>query len=79
MDRFKINVGTAWKADGAGIGGLIKDHLVRMHLSFTMALTHLYSPKHAEMVAIREGLRQVEQFGYTNYILESDCKVIDQS
>lgn len=50
-----------------------------MRFSFTMALAYSHSPEHAETIAIREGLRQAERFGYTNYILESDCKgIIDQ-
>lgn len=68
-----------WKADGAGIAGLIRDHLGKVRLLFTVALAHLYSPKHAETIAIWEGLRQGRRFGYTNCTLENDCKgVIDQ-
>ncbi|KAI5661195.1 hypothetical protein M9H77_20518 [Catharanthus roseus] len=38
-----------------------------------------HSPEHAEMIAIWEGLCLAKRFGYTNYIIESNCKVfIDQ-
>lgn len=79
MSRFKLNIDAAWTADSAGVGGLIMDHFGRMRFSFTIALASSHSPKHVEMIAIVEGFRMAERFGYTNYTLESDCKgVIDQ-
>lgn len=76
---LEINVDVVWHADAVGIARLIRYHLGRVHLAFTMALTHLCSPQHAETVAIREGLCQAEIFGYINCTFESDCKgVCDQ-
>ncbi|KAI5663767.1 hypothetical protein M9H77_23090 [Catharanthus roseus] len=79
LGKFKLNINAAWNVDSSGIGSLIRDHQRQVQLSFTMKLVHLTSPEHAETVAIREGLRLVERFGYSGSILESDCKgVFDQ-
>lgn len=73
---FKLNVDAAWKTDGAGNSGLIRDHLGRVRISFMVALAHSHSLEHAETVAIHEGLRLAENFDYSNYTLERDCKVV---
>lgn len=71
-DRFKLNVDTAWIADGTNVGGLIGDHLGRVQISFIVALAHSHSLEHTKTVAIH----LAEKFGYNNYNLESDCKVV---
>lgn len=74
--RFKLNVDTAWTADGTGVGSLIRDHLGRVRISVIVALTHSHSPKYTETFAICEGLRLAERFGYINYTVENDYKVV---
>lgn len=69
IERFKLNIDAAWTVNCAGIGGIIRDHLERVQISFTTALAHSHSPEHAETIAIREGLRLAERFGYTNFTL----------
>ncbi|KAI5675866.1 hypothetical protein M9H77_06816 [Catharanthus roseus] len=75
-NRFKLNVDAAWIAVGAGVVDLIRYHSGRVRLSIIVALDFSHSSEHAETVVIREGFRMAERFGYTHYILESDCKVV---
>lgn len=74
-----MNVNAIWTTDGAGVGGLIRDHFGRVRISFTVALTLSHSQERTETVAIRESFRLARKFGYTNYTLERDCKMfVDQ-
>ncbi|KAI5661614.1 hypothetical protein M9H77_20937 [Catharanthus roseus] len=52
------------------------DHFGRVRILFTVASMLSHAPEYAETVAIREGLILARKFGYTNYILENDCKVV---
>lgn len=79
MGKFKLNVDTTWNEDSAGIGGLIRDHQGQVQLSFTRQIVHSPLPKHAETVAIREGLRLAERFGYADFIIERIDKLKSRS
>ncbi|KAI5682389.1 hypothetical protein M9H77_03617 [Catharanthus roseus] len=63
-NQLKLNVDATWTTDGA------------IRLSFTVASTLSHSSEHEETLAIREGFRLAGRFDYTNYILESECKVV---
>lgn len=45
-----------------------------MRIAFTGLISQSYSPEHAKIIAICEGVKFAKRFGYSGFIIESDCK-----
>lgn len=72
--KFKFNIDATWNVDSSIAGGLFRDHQGQVRFFFTRKLVHSPSAEHAKIVAIREGFRLAERFGYPCFVVESDCK-----
>ncbi|XP_024161795.1 uncharacterized protein LOC112169082 [Rosa chinensis] len=80
QQQLKINVDGAFlpPQTTGGIGGVIRRKDGSFVACFSKVVQHVSSPKHVELLAIREGIDFLRQIGAQDACLESDCKVAIQ-
>ncbi|KAI5683318.1 hypothetical protein M9H77_04546 [Catharanthus roseus] len=78
LGYFKHNVDASWTTSKAGFGVLFEVTKAECVLH-SQAPLQASSPEHAETIAVCEGLKLAERFGYSCFTIEIDCKgVINQ-
>lgn len=55
-----------------GTCGVIRNSQGEFIAAFSMHVQHIASPKHVELVAMKEGLKLLRTLGYSNVVIETD-------